>query len=293
MSAGMARATCTVSSSSVRLHSDERVVSIDTVVVTTRNRPASLKRCVQSILKNGAEYNRTHSLLVADDSDDPDARRANGAGLAALARQFDAPVRYLGRADRRRFVRALARRTGIDKALLDFAFLPAASGGVSTVGANRNAVLAATTGETVLSSDDDVVWQGAPTPSATSELVLGSVPDPTVIRFFADRRAVEDALQWRTADIAAAHEALLGRSLAELAIRHRGPVRCANWPERLSRAASRARVRVTSLGIAGDSGMWSTRDYIFLRGESQLQSFAHAWSDGRAGPSREVVRAAA
>ena len=267
---------------------------IATVAVTTRNRPASLKRCVESILTNRALYGRTHGVLVADDSDAPDVRAANVTVLTSLARRFRAPVFYVGRTERHALVRALERRTGLSRALLEFAFLPAASCSVPTVGANRNAVLAATTGSSILSCDDDVVWAGARPPVSAADLVLGSIPDPTVIRFFADRQAVQTALQWRTADITAAHETTLGRSIGDLVVQHHGRVRCTAFSERLCRAADRAaaRVRVTSLGIAGDSGMSSTRDYVFLRGESQRHLFANGWIEGCPLPTREIVRAA-
>jgi len=269
-------------------------VPIATVAIVTKDRPQHLTRCVESVLKNRQRFGRKYRILVSDDSDDPAMRTVILGALRTLAREFDAPIYYAGYEERIRFTGALARASGISQALLTFAFRSSSSGNLPTFGANLNTVLAATWGEILLCCDDDIVWVGAPAPGATDDLVLGSRPDPTVIRYYPDRSGVEHALEWTDVDIAAVHEKALGRPLADIVGDHETcQVRCQGISQRLCQAVSRnsGRATVSSLGIAGDCGMWSPRNWLFETGESQRQLFANG-SYEYASTTRQVVRAA-
>jgi hypothetical protein len=271
---------------------DEPAVNIGTVAIVTKNRLQCLMRCVESILKNRQRYGRTYRLLVSDDGD-PANRAIVVSALRALAEKFDAPLYYAGHEERTRFTCALASASGINPALLTFAFRSDSGGGLSTHGANMNCVMAATIGETLLRCDDDIVWDGGPAPGATNDLVLGSVPDPTVIRYFASPEAVKRAVEWTDVDIAAIHEKALGRGLGNIVCDHRiGNVRCESITLRLWQALSRnsARARVSSLGLAGDCGLRSARDWLFAAGESQRHLFADGYEHART--TRQVILAA-
>ena len=273
---------------------DEPAVHIGDVAIVTKNRPQCLTRCVESILRNRQRYGRTYRVLVSDDADDPAMRAVIVGTLRMLARDFDAPIYYAGYDERIRFTRALATASGISPRLLTFAFHSNSAGSLPTFGANLNTVLAATMGEALLCCDDDIVWAGAPAPGASDNLLLGSDADPTLIRYYADREAVQGALKWTDVDIAAVHERALGRPLADIVSDYQtGRVECKSMSPRLFQAVSRnsTRARVSSVGIAGDSGMWSPRDWLFVAGESQRLLFANG-SYEHARTSRQIVRAA-
>lgn len=96
------------------------------------------------------------------------------------------------------------------------------------------------------------------------------MPDPTQVRLFPDPDALAQGVTWKEADILQAHEALLGRSVAEsiTLLGPAGKVRCDGvGPELLQLLETRpVRVAATMAGICGDSGMFSSRYFLSLIG---------------------------
>lgn len=132
---------------------------IETLVVPTRNRPASLLRCVSSYLGHAAARGRRLDCIVIDDSDD------ELAGLNEIAVSSGAPGgrRVTMRRTRERIGRATARRVGPGTA--EAKAILAACGcdtGQRCAAFSRNAALLATRSRGLLSVDDDTVC----TPSA-------------------------------------------------------------------------------------------------------------------------------
>ena len=83
-----------------------------------------------------------------------------------------------------------------------------------TLGANRNALLLAAPGELAVMVDDDTLHQPAVLGESEPALALSSMKDPTVSRFYGDRRQLLESVRATDVDILACHEKLLGRSIA-------------------------------------------------------------------------------
>jgi hypothetical protein len=179
---------------------------------------------------------------------------------------------YAGAEEKRAFASALqARAAGVAPETIEFAlFDPLGIG--STYGANTNAVLLDTCGRLILHADDDTVFRFASLPEANAGLRLSSAADPTEVRF-------EAAVEPRDVDILAAHEALLGRSVADCLRAHGGDADCSELaPESLPLLEGGGRVAAAMAGVCGDSGMGSPLFVLWLSGRSRelaLQSEQH------------------
>ncbi len=128
-----------------------------------------------------------------------------------------------------------------------------------TVGANRNALLLAAPGELCVMIDDDTVSRTAVLEETDAHLALSALKDPTVSRFYADRKQLEDSVRPVDVDILSCHEKMLGRSIA-------GCVSCLGpdseldvdrlAPESVLFFGSGSKVvKATATGFWGDSGM--------------------------------------
>ena len=236
---------------------------ISAVGIPTADRPTLLRRALRSYVHNARDHGRTPLFIVVDDSRSRAAQVANRTCVSELRRQRH-QVLYVGHSERARFARSLARRTGIDPRVLQFALLPGERHAVTT-GAARNALLLLTMGRLSMQVDDDTVPETArPTNSETDNtLSLSSLPPPYITRFDsweALRRLAEDT------DVLAVHERLLGRSISQC-VRDRTFTRLrADDIDGLflRLAQSGARVRATVIGAIGDSGT-TTSAYTLLR----------------------------
>ena len=188
---------------------------IDAITWVTRDRPALLRRSVESAVANLRLYGRRVDLKVYDDSGDARARQATRAMLAELGRREGYSVLYAGLEEKREFASALqARAGGVNPETIEFALFDPLGIGY-TPGANTNAVLLDTCGQLIVHADDDTVFRFASPPNPCSELRLSSAVDPTEIRFFESGQKRDAAVELHDADILAAHETLLGRSAAD------------------------------------------------------------------------------
>src|SRR5262249_29491360 len=142
-----------------------------------------------------------------------------------------------------------------------------------SVGANRNCLLLDTLGSLAFSADDDTLCRSAVAPDHEDTALVSSSYDPTEFRFFADRASALDSMTFAAADFLAAHEALLGRAVADVT----------GCPD------SGGRVALTMPGLAGDSGMGSSRYYLALTGASRERLLASEETYRSALRTRAVV----
>jgi hypothetical protein len=155
----------------------------------TRDRPALLRRSVESAIANLQKYGRRAELRIYDDTADAQVRRETRAMLAELGRREGFPVYYAGAEEKRAFAAALQARAGVSAELIEFAlFDPLGTG--YTPGANSNAELLDTCGKLILHSDDDAVFLSALPPQPGTGLQLSSAVDPTQRRIFATGASV-------------------------------------------------------------------------------------------------------
>lgn len=268
--------------------------SITTLGLVTCDRMESLAEAVATHLDTARRWGRSVDLVVVDDTSSPVARGETRARLATFPAPGGASLWYAGREEKERFAAALARDTGVEADLVAFAlFDPDACG--RSVGANRNALLLHTVGELVFSADDDVRSRVAEVPGTSGGLALVSMGDPTEFRFFADRRAALAAAPFVDADPLAAHERLLGATLAACLAAEPGPgsldLREAGPGLLTTVLRGRGRVRVTLSGLVGDSGIGSADALLSLVGPSRERLLASEATYRAASIGREVFRA--
>jgi len=244
---------------------DEEIAAIG---IVTRGRADSLAACIDSYLENCRRHERSPAFVVTDDSPDEDSRSHTTAALHAL-RERGARISYGGRAERLRFAETLARESGVPIDVIRFALLGDDRCPLTT-GANRNSLLLDTVDTLILSVDDDTRCRIGSVSDGDAQLVPFTGYDPTEFWFHPDRRSALETVAFIDADVLGCHEAMLGRRADD----------------------SGASVAVTLQGIAGDSGMGSSRYYLGLEGASRARLVASPESYASAFRSREVVRAA-
>jgi hypothetical protein len=243
--------------------------TIASVCIPTRNRPDMLRRCVESYIQCARQFSRCISFVIVDSSDDASIREGNVAALSALRRCYGVDISYLGPAEKRDFARRLAAR-GLDARSVDFAILNPERCPNDT-GSNRNALLLSTVGECTLQVDDDTVCRVMPWIAKREGVRFTSKFNPTEFAFMDEEgRLPEERFESR--DFFALHETLLGKSAGELIQRHGLETRGFEQPRAtLFRRieGGGARIAMTALGVAGDSGMGSSVLFLQLEGESR------------------------
>jgi len=266
---------------------------LSAIAWVSRDRPALLRRSVESAISNLRRYARRVDLRIYDDTAEAPARQETRAMLAELGRHEGYPVFYAGAEEKRDFAAALRTRAGgVSAESIEFALFDPLGIGYAP-GANSNAVLLDTCGKHIVHADDDTMFRFASLPATDAGLRLSSAADPTEVRFFAGAREREAAVVLRDVDILSAHEALLGRTVADCLRQHGGEADCDEVsPEFLLHLpAGGARVAATMAGVCGDSGLGSSLFVLWLSGRSRelaLQSEHHYRDAIR---SREILRA--
>jgi hypothetical protein len=233
-----------------------------TLAVVTRDRVPSLVACLTSYLTNAQQFGHAIEVLVADDAQGCSA--CIKTELKRLSVRFATPIRYAGRHEKRGFAEALATRSGVSPAVIDFALFGDPGCDRST-GANRNAVLLDTIDTRVFSVDDDTRCAAVVPPHASLfEPYASSAYDPTEFWFFPDRARLTRDVVFDVVDVFAEQDAWLGRPLAD----------------------ADGHVTLTLPGWLGDSAMASPRYYFSLTGPSRDRFMASE----SALLSREVLR---
>jgi hypothetical protein len=267
-------------------------VRLATLAVPTRDRPAAVRRCLESFLAEGRRRDRDLELVVVDSTADPRAASAARAERRAWAAQQGVSLVEAGLEEKLAFARRLAAATGVDERLIGFALGDHHQLGAGDIGANRNALLLGLAGVPFLMTDDDTVAD-LRTLGAGPGLVLSGEADPTRISLFPDRPAIERAIHPAGADLFALIEGSIGRSPREIAgslplssVSFEGVDRA--LVERLR--AAEATVAAVSPGLWGDSGIRFPGFYLWTgsrmraqlcQGERRYDELAH---------SREMVR---
>lgn len=268
---------------------------ISAVGVVTRNRPDSLRRCVSSYMENGRGHGRAHGFVVMDDSEDARARDDTKELLRSLGGSNGAEVSYGGAEEKARFAEELAAAGAAPPDVIDFALFDPERCGYS-VGANRNALLLHTVGETVFSTDDDTVCRLATAPGAKPGLSFDARGDFMKFWFFPDREAALRSAPPVEGDVLDAHEQLLGRSLSQcvstLADSSRLLFDQIDSRQIAAVRSGRGRVLVTFNGLLGDSALPAPVGYLLLRDDSRERLVRSETDYRSAFKSREVLRVA-
>jgi hypothetical protein len=184
--------------------------TVETVGILTKDRPAKLAACVESLLSCLETWGHVAEILIVDDStEEPAIARNRSIASAAASRRA---VRYCGLAERRDFADQLVRR-GLPAPLVQFAIQPSLTG--ASFGAIRNVLQLDTAGRLILSVDDDTVpGRAARHPKLRAMLDIVGHGRWFDYWFFESRGAADAWASWEAIDVVGEHNALLGRPLA-------------------------------------------------------------------------------
>lgn len=261
--------------------------------ITTRQRPAELRRCLDSYAKSLAAGERSLEIVLIDDAIDAADAEPTRAVAQQFARSSGWTVLYAGRAERAAWAQRLAREAGVDPKLAHFALLGDERCTLTT-GSARNALQLDAAGEMYVMADDDGLCRAAPWPERAEGFTLSSEPDPTRFCFYAARDEAFRRARPANVDVIAIHERLLGRSiggLVDASPRNQLELDPAR-PALLTRLGARGgAVRATMAGELGDSGIGATA-YLHIDEESRRRLLRSERFYRAAVESGEVLRAA-
>ena len=207
------------------------------VVPTAGERPLLLHRCLLSFLRACQPYDQSFELVVAHNGSYAEEERTRGV-LRELAREpgLDS-VRFIGRAERRRYVEQLAAQLGGDEEVR--AELVYALERVGSDGSNRNLLQLELVGDAYVSADDDTVALFSLVPEAELSDPFDECIDfdPTEFWFYGSREeSFADASPHAVCPLWV-FDSLLGRD-----------------------------VRIAQTGLVGDSGMEPSPYLLHHRG---------------------------
>lgn len=255
---------------------------IDRLGIMTCERPHLAQRAFESVVVAARAHDRPLTLTIHDDGETPWIPTIAGSLPSSLR------VRIAGRADRMRFVKALAAEAkDVDPEVIRFAVLGDRTLLKNSLGANQNSAMLASAGHRFVCMDEDVEARSA---AAGSGAALASVSDPTYFELYADVDEAIDDTPAEDRDHLAPHDRALGQklfdvlgSLSDLEVERAAP--------RLLDAytSDRGRVAATMTGLVGDSGMGAS-SYLYLSEGATRERFLADYE--ALGHSRAVRRAA-
>jgi len=235
--------------------------------IPTRDRPELLLRAVASYLDDRQKHSESYRLLIADGSDEDTSRNS----LVTWSEHRNENIWYAGRREKQQYCRLLVN-AGLPSEVVSFALLgdprlPCA------IGANRNALLLETLGETLVSVDDDSICQLTTVPDHGHPVLrFAGDNDAVHVQFFPDRASLLGKCATVGESLMAVHEAMIGRTLEELLIRSNGQIRIEGVSPLLLSSLKQGvgTVMACYLGVCGDSGMGTPLSFLIdRRGKSQ------------------------
>jgi hypothetical protein len=260
--------------------------------ITTRNRPEALKECLKSLAGHLTAYPRELEIIVTDDSDES-AALLNRKQLRSIYRDSSY---YVGREEKLRLVEKFKHaEIPIEVSFFGLYGNPDVS---FRAGANRNCLMLSCAGSKYLSCDDDVIWDVRDIRKGEQNIQIRQhVHSALETWFYQSRSLALDAAPKASADLIAAHEALIGAHLTHIAERrnlhrslhidHVGPKSFNHLLDGVGR------VLITMSGIIGDSGMPNEFPFFLATGEMRRR-FLEVWNGKtQKQRSREVMRGVA
>ena len=267
--------------------------SIATLCIPTCNRVESLDRCLTGYIENFQSQSRAIKAVVFDDSETKEMRNAYRELLRTIGTRYHIQVEYAGLEEKTAFKAKLLEYSNVPEDVIDFAFISQHQFGLTTIGANRNAILLHTIGEHILCVDDDTNCRLALAPHAQPGIAFAQQGNPIDASFYPNREVATRAVSFVEQDILKLHETWLGRNPLELTIYNQNIELGTLDMQFLSRLTSRPRkVSVTLQGTLGDCSWDNQYFYLFQTGETfaRMVSSEKTYKMSRA--TREVAQAA-
>ncbi len=239
----------------------------------TCERVEILRRGLSSYIENCQHFDRTCNFVVVDDSPLPETRAAYREMLQNLRCRYGVSIAYAGLEEKLAFAEKLSKVGQIPLDAVLFACVGDKEYGITTVGANRNALLLHTVGECIFSADDDTICQIAAVPEAQmQELFFSSGDHPVETWLFPNRESLLRSVHFVEQDLLALHERWLGKYPCigtttseygyEVEFKQAEP----HFLKQLKEG--QVKIRVTMNGVVGDCRWDNPDQYLFLRGAS-------------------------
>jgi hypothetical protein len=272
---------------------------IGSIVIPTCNRVDVLKRCLISYIENSRHYSRSNRFVVSDDSRSGETRAGYRQMLGGLSREYGVEIQYAGMEEKLRYARRLMQEQAAPPAVIKFALFDSEKLGLSTLGANRNALLLHTIGELILTVDDDTVCSLTPSPDLRSGMRIISHRHFSTYLFestwvYPDRETLLKSIRFTSKDFLGIHESFLGRDLQDV-VNLAGEESTIDLSlidprptEKLE--AARSRITATATGLVGDSTWPSPFVYFLLTGASRQRLTRSEEGYRAALLSREILR---
>ncbi|HEX8209988.1 MAG TPA: glycosyltransferase family A protein [Longimicrobium sp.] len=274
---------------------EDQPPAIGTICIPTRNRPAVLRRALESYMHADVRVGRQTEFVLSDDSDDPEIRRENLASARAAAQRFGKQTRIISPERRKSYARELAEHAGLPPEVCAFALVGDGEC-EARFGATRNTLLLDTLGELVVQVDDDTVCQLFRPPTVRQEARISSRPDVHEYWYYPDLAQAVSAGAEFDGDLLGLHERVLGKRPAEvLAGSGATPVFDAVVTSRAVTNAEHpeSRIIVSYGGLLGDCGGKGIPQYkLLLRDESFERLVRDAEEFDSVYFSRQLIRCA-
>jgi aryl carrier-like protein len=280
---------------SAPMKSEKRGEAIRTIAIPTRNRPSELRRCLIELLQNLNRYGHAPNVLIADGSSDgsSDANQQVVHEVSVNTGQFN--IVLMRSNDKKKALDRLVN-IGVDRDILEFSLNGLAGLELSSTGANRNALLLATAGETFLGLDDDTELQFAKSPRFRPSMEYWEGKhyfgdDPAELDFYHNRDSLLSSIQFTDLDFLGTHQELLGREFTSF--ESPGELMVARYPEEYCTSGPAGhKVLMTINGMVGDCG-WGTPSRFLFVDEASFKRLAECeQSYLNSTSSRQMLRVA-
>jgi hypothetical protein len=280
-------------------HQEGARAKITTIAIPTCGRP-ELDDSLESYCRSGW-ISKAKRLLVCDDSPQTATSERNRNRVLRVASLTGQPVEYVGIHEKKRLIKELNRLHVAPPDVLAFGLF-GVPGLALHMGANRNWILLLTSGEMVLSLDDDTLCRTTVAPSSRPRDIVVERDGASVWDFWSypNRETCFGAVVDEHMDIITEHEAFLGRPLGAV---------CASLSEQqcgrgtdltavcdhfvVSSVRQLGVITSTLNGGIGDSGMYSGLALLRHKNpDTHRRILRSADTLGQAMSSRYVIRQA-
>lgn len=272
------------------LYVPESLAPIADLGIITCGKPALLRRSVASWVAFARRHARDLRITIVDDSPTPGLAEAQRQAARTLEAELGIRLRFVAPESRTALARELARLSGVEPALADFAVSGCPQPRVG-IGGSRNLLNLVTAGRRVLSADDDVIAAFEVPPPHHLGLWIHGEDVPMHTYFFESVAETEARVPVSAEpDALALHESFVGHSVASIVARLSGPASLRGAGQPLTAAIQQRTVRIaaTALGLAGDCASDCLGFYSLLSGGDTEQRVLARPTP--LAPSREVLR---
>ena len=264
------------------------------LALPTNSRHSMLGNAILSYSARLSAVGRKMRIVICDDNREARDARISEDLIKDLRHRFKLDFWFSGLVERKKYCELLFKAGCCPLETLEFALLGDRDVGI-TAGANRNAVLLATLGHTVLSVDDDTKCHTLAIPeSEEGKLEIRDNPLLTSW-YYSDRKAAFCAAESINLDPFSSHDAFLGKRISNLLSSAK--------PDSISLYDStkiaadlmhpKARIVLTFNGVVGDCGTYSTGWALDGSGPSRARLLASEADYQVAARSRDVIRGVA